>query len=105
VYQLTPANFQCFVHGNAIAVVHVDAPWNKKLRDLMRLKMAAAERLLHENAGFAELDSDAYGDLCRPLKIANVPTVLYFRDGEQVDLVVGASQDVYAIVSSLLSRA
>ena len=50
------------------------------------------EKLAAENASrasFGKIDCDKNPDLARKLKVMAIPTLLFFKDGESVDEIVG----------------
>ncbi|MDR3310145.1 MAG: thioredoxin [Oscillospiraceae bacterium] len=55
-------------------------------------------------ATVAKLDTDAYGEVASRYGITAIPTVIFFRDGEEVSRAVGVmSKDEYAgTISALL---
>ena len=90
---LTHRDFNVFICSGPVAVIHVDAEWDRYC-DQVRAKMLTAEEDLHEFAAFGEIDCDTQGDLCKSLGVANVPCIAYFREGRLVVMRVGVNQDI-----------
>jgi thioredoxin-like negative regulator of GroEL len=101
--QLNDRDFCSFITARPVVVIHIDAAWDL-YRDQVRAKMRDAEADLHEFAAFAEVDCDSEHDLCIALQAANVPCVMYFREGKRVEIVVGADQNVIGKTEALLNR-
>ena len=80
---------------NGVAVVKFVAPWCgpcKGLAPIIEEIAAAADSSVH----FFECDVDEDPSLASQLYVRSVPAVLFFKNGEEIDRLVGAySQEVY----------
>lgn len=94
--------FHALVTSRPAAAVLFDAAWDGR-RVAARAQMAAAADALGDRAAFGEVNCDAEADLARAVRVANVPSVAYFRDGLHVATIVGAGQDVAATLEALLA--
>jgi thioredoxin-like negative regulator of GroEL len=91
--RLTSAEFQSFIEAKAVAI-HFDAEWDVAYRPLLRQKMLEAEKELGDRVNFGEVDVDRYMELTKSVRLPNVPTVGYYRDGQLVALLTGCRQNV-----------
>lgn len=99
---LTEANFQEVVSESPVPVlVDVWAPWCRPCKVIAPL----IARLAGEFVGVAtvtKLDADAEPDLCQDLNVSNLPTLLVFVGGVEVDRKVGAGGGYEGIRGFLL---
>jgi thioredoxin-like negative regulator of GroEL len=56
--------------------------------------MLKAEKELGDRANFGEVDVDRDMELAKSLRLLNVPTVAYYRNGQLVALLTGCRQNV-----------
>jgi thioredoxin-like negative regulator of GroEL len=92
--QLTSAEFQSFIEAKPAAAIHFDAGWAVAYRPLLRQKMLEAEKGLGDRAKFGEVDVDRDMELAKSVRLLNVPTVGYYRDGRLVAPLTGCRQNV-----------
>ena len=98
---LTSAELSVLTTSFHVVTVHADGDW-----DAGREIVAAAIREAlagFPDVGFGYVDVDEEPELAQRLGIVNVPTVLYYRDGELVGAVIGQGQDVAGNIASVLS--
>lgn len=89
VYSLTEADFDAFVaQGGVLVVVDFYADWCgpcKRLGPMMdKLAAEYGDRVV-----VGKLDIDAHGAVAARLGVKGIPDVRFFRDGKQVDKLVG----------------
>jgi thioredoxin-like negative regulator of GroEL len=101
---LTGTDFQSFIEAKKAAVVPFDAEWDVAYRPVLRrrMRMLEAEELLADQVNFGEVDCDTNLDLAESIPIPNVPSVVYYRNGELIVALVGAEQNVRARVERVL---
>jgi thioredoxin-like negative regulator of GroEL len=101
---LTGTDFQSFIEAKKAAVVPFDAEWDVACRSVLRrrMRMLEAEELLADQVNFGEVDCDTNLDLAESIPIPNVPSVVYYRNGELIAALVGAEQNVRARVERVL---
>jgi thioredoxin-like negative regulator of GroEL len=99
---LTSADFQYFIKAKKAAVVHFDAEWDVAYRPVLRRRMLEAEEALADQVNFGEVDCDTNLDLAESIPIQNVPSVVYYRNGELIAVLVGAEQNLHARVGRVL---
>ena len=104
---LTSSNFEQEVLGSSEPVL-VDfwAPWCAPCRAIA----PSIEELAVEFAGLAKvakLDVDATPEIAEKYGVRSIPTLLFFRDGEAVDRLVGGApkKAIAAKLQALLSIA
>jgi thioredoxin 1 len=105
VFELNSANWDAEV-TNSKGLVMVDfwAVWCGPCRMIA----PTIEELAREYAGKAKvgkLNTDENADIAAKFKIMGIPTVMFFKDGQKVDQIVGAvpKQTLKAKIDSLLA--
>jgi thioredoxin 2 len=88
--ELSAASFDRFIARNDLPVV-VDfwADWCGPCK-MMAPVFAQAAREQRTRFRFAKLDTDAQGAIAARYGIRSIPSLLVFRDGQEVDRVAGA---------------
>jgi hypothetical protein len=89
--QLKGDEIREWVKSHRYAVIHIDAEWDRYGDEVQKQMKMAAEDFSGEVA-LGYVDADTEGDYAREIELGNVPTVAYYRDGELVARVVGASR-------------
>ena len=90
VQALSGTDFADFVSTNKVAVVDFTATWCGPCQMLKPI----IEQLATENAGkaaIAALDIDQAQDVATRYGISGVPTVIFFKDGEVAQQMVGVN--------------
>jgi len=59
-----------------------------------------AERYARE-AKIVKLDSSKYRNFCLSLKVASLPTFLFFNDGKEIERLTGSSLNIDAVEATL----
>jgi|GEM_PF-16870 len=99
---LDERTFQQFVSNRSVAVVLFDAEWDGACRALILKRLKSACEQYSDSVAFGEVDVDLDQELARKLEITQVPTLVYFRNGEVLASVVNATQDVSAALAKIL---
>lgn len=89
--EITDANFEQLVNGDKPVVVDFWAEWCGPCRMITPI----IEELAHEYEGKAvigKVNVDENDEITGQYGIRNIPTILYFKNGEVVDKFVGAAQ-------------
>ena len=84
---MSQEEFRKEIEGNRYAVAKFSACWCGPCR----LVKPIFEQLASENRNirFVEVDIDESADVASEYGIMNIPAMLFFRDGEAVDMLVG----------------
>ncbi len=89
IVHLTDANFESVTKGSAKLIIDCWAPWCGPCRMLA----PTFEALAKDNKGkvtFAKLDTDESPKTAQGLGIQSIPTLIFFKDGKQVERMTGA---------------
>ncbi len=88
VHHLDSSNFDDFIRSKKIAVVDFWAEWCAPCFLLAPIIEELARD--YPNVGFGKLNSDESPEIAGRYGVMSLPTVLFFKDGEPVDAVIGA---------------
>ena|SRR3990167_906979 len=72
-----------------VSVVDFWAAWCGPCKMVAPIFEEAAEELKGK-IKFGKVDVDAHSDLAQRFQVMSIPTMIFFKDGEQVDRAVGA---------------
>lgn len=89
ILHLNDANFDSTVKSSQKLIVDCWAPWCGPCRMLAPTFEALAKDYMGK-VSFAKLDTDESPKTAMALSIHSIPTLLFFRDGKQVDRLTGA---------------
>ena len=93
--ELTSDNFDATVK-EGVTMVDFWAPWCGPCRMIAPIIDELAEEF-DGKATIAKVNTDEQQDIAVKFGIRSIPTILFFKDGEVVDQMVGAaSKDVFA---------
>jgi thioredoxin 1 len=92
-----------FVHSCPAVVIHFWAEWNASDRLIMdkwkELESTYSEKICF---GAVDVDNEQMVSLFKELKIANVPTLAYYKNGELVEMIIGLRQPIKEALNSLV---
>ncbi|CEF63242.1 Glutaredoxin-3 [Strongyloides ratti] len=83
-------NFNEFISKNKLAVVVFSATWVPQCGQVLEI----IEQLVEDNNGLftsASIDAEGVAEVSSKYSISAVPTVVFFRDGKEIDRVNGFS--------------
>ncbi len=86
---LTPENFDAIVN-NGVSLVDFWAPWCGPCRMIAPVIEELAEDF-EGKANICKVNTDEQQDLAVKYGIRSIPTILFMKDGEIVDQMVGAT--------------
>ncbi|QDF27885.1 thioredoxin [Halarcobacter anaerophilus] len=86
---LTPENFKQ-VTGSGVSLVDFWAPWCGPCRMIAPVIEELAEEF-EGKANICKVNTDEQQDLAVEYGIRSIPTIIFMKDGEIVDQMVGAS--------------
>ena len=73
----------------SLAMVDVWAPWCGPCRTLTPIIEKVSEE---KNVKLLKINADESGDLATSLGVRGIPTVIFFKDGQEMDRIVGLKQ-------------
>jgi len=88
IKELDSSSFKEFIRSNKLAVIDFWAEWCAPCFILSPVLEELAEE--YKEIAFGKLNVDENKDIASEYGIMSLPTVLFFKDGEVVDEVVGA---------------
>jgi len=93
--ELTNDNFESTI-AKGVSMVDFWAPWCGPCRMIAPVVDELAEEF-EGKANICKVNTDEQQEIAAKYGIRSIPTILFFKDGEMVDQMVGAaSKDVFA---------
>ena len=94
--------FDQLVLSKGVAMVDFFATWCGPCKMLSPVIDEVAEELSGK-ATVVKVDSDVMGDTCSKYSIKSLPTLVFFKDGKEVDRVIGVTskEDIIEKLNSL----
>jgi len=88
VKDLSSKNFDKFVKSETRVVVDFWAEWCGPCQQFAPIFKKAADEM-KDKAGFGKVNIDDNSDLAQRFQVMSIPTILFFKDGKQVDRING----------------
>jgi thioredoxin 1 len=89
--ELTAQNFADTIKNAKVAVVDFWAPWCGPCRMIAPIIEELAEEYKDKGVVVGKVNTDEQQELAIQFGIRSIPTVLFFKDGELVDHMIGAA--------------
>lgn len=101
--KITDQNYKEIVSQNSVVLIDLWAEWCGPCKSIAPVIDELATEL-EGKAVIGKYDVDDENDLSVDYKVRSIPTLLFFKDGEMVDKIVGASSkaDIKAKLESLM---
>jgi len=101
--ELNSNNFDDTIKNNKIVIVDIKTEWCGPCKALSPILDQVANDL-GDKVLIGKLDADANTDLCQQLEVRNIPTLLFYKDGQVMERTVGMKmkKDILAIVNRLM---
>ncbi|MFP3232963.1 MAG: thioredoxin [Sulfolobaceae archaeon] len=104
VEHLDSSNFDSFINSHKVAVVDFWAEWCAPCLILAPI----IEELAHDypQVGFGKVNSDENPDISARYGVMSLPTVIFFKNGEPVDELLGAvpREEIETRIKALLGE-
>lgn len=99
----TKQQFENDILNSSVAMVDFFATWCGPCKMLSPVIDEISEEM-EGKAVIAKVDSDNLGDVCQEYAIRILPTLVFFKDGKEVDRIVGVAEkeDILEKLNSLL---
>lgn len=88
VNEFTNSNFDSFTNSNNLVVIDFWAEWCGPCRLIAPIIHELAEE--YKDVVFGKVDVDQENELAVKFGIRNIPTVIFMKNGQVVDKIVGA---------------
>lgn len=98
--EISNDSFESELRANSVVVVEIWGPKCRACLALMPQVEELAERYARE-AKIVKLDSSKYRNFCLSLKVASLPTFLFFNDGKEIERLTGSSLNIDAVEATL----
>jgi len=89
--EITKDNFQEIVNNNKVVVVDFWAPWCGPCRMIAPIIEELSEEYKDKGVVVGKINTDEQQELAMQFGIRSIPTVLFIKNGEVVDAMIGAA--------------
>jgi thioredoxin-like negative regulator of GroEL len=96
-------DYETFLRERQYAVVLFGAPWDVGPGAMIRPRFEKAARIFTDRVNFGEVNCDEFVRVATSLRLANVPGMAYYKNGQPIAVLIGGLQDVAARTQALLN--
>ncbi len=89
--EITKDNFEDIVKNNKIVVVDFWAPWCGPCRMVAPIIEELSEEYKDKGVVVGKINTDEQQELAMQFGIRSIPTILFIKDGQIVDQMIGAA--------------
>jgi len=89
--EITKDNFEEIVKNNKIVVVDFWAPWCGPCRMVAPIIEELSEEYKDKGVVIGKINTDEQQELAMQFGIRSIPTILFIKDGQIVDQMIGAA--------------
>jgi thioredoxin 1 len=86
--ETTNENFSSDISSNKNVIIEFSAEWCGPCKTMVPILEEIDSQ--NENISVFKVDADTQDELCNQFGIRNIPTTLYYRDGDLIDRTVGS---------------
>lgn len=87
---LDSKNYYELIKSDKLSVIKYGASWCGPCRVLVPILESVSQKF--DDVNFGEIDVDSQQEIAREQGIRSVPTIIFFKNGEIVDRLVGLQQ-------------
>ncbi|ACM92350.1 thioredoxin [Nautilia profundicola AmH] len=89
--ELNMQNFEDTIKNNEVVVVDFWAPWCGPCRMIAPIIEELAEEYKEKGVVVGKVNTDEAPEIAGQFGIRSIPTVIFFKNGEAVDAMIGAA--------------
>jgi len=103
--EITSENFDEKIKNSEVAILDIWATWCGPCKQLSPIIDEVSSEL-SESIVVGKMDADANMEFVKTLNVRNIPTILYFKNGEVIDRSVGlkTKKEILEIVERISSN-
>ena len=105
VTEINSENFDQKIKNSEVAIVDIWAPWCGPCKQLSPIIDEVSSEL-GTRVVVGKMDADSNLDFVKELNVRNIPTILYYKNGEVVERTNGlkTKNEILSIVNKLLEN-
>jgi thioredoxin 1 len=105
IKEIDETNFYQFIKEHKIAIIDFWAKWCIPCHYMTMLVLEPLAKKYEKGIPFAKVDVDENSELAERLAIMSIPTIILFKDGQEVDRIVGFWDNVKETVERKIRKA